>query len=83
MAAFFIGMDIYAAGLAGAKGLVSIQLFWLVGLLVFPLIAGAAIGNRRFLNSRPESFKRLALLLLVVVSSAGLLCTLLPMDINQ
>lgn len=77
LVAFFIGIDLYTCGIAATQGLIGIDLLLLAALMVIPLILGTALGSRHFDKARPQSFKRFALILLVLISSGGILRTLL------
>jgi uncharacterized protein len=64
--------DIYGTGVAAANGLVTGDVVLRTGLFAVPLLAGVAIGNKRFLKTSPDSFRRFTLLLLMVLASLGL-----------
>lgn len=64
---------LYASGVAALHGLVTGRTLVLFALLLAPLFAGNALGNRHFVRAGPESFRRLALGLLVVLSLSGLI----------
>jgi uncharacterized membrane protein YfcA len=65
--------DIYGTGIAAANGLVTGDVAARTLLFAIPLIAGVAIGNRQFLRTSPDSFRRFTLLLLMMLASLGLL----------
>jgi uncharacterized membrane protein YfcA len=50
--------------------------FWVL-VLVLPMLLGLLLGNRRFLRTDPERFRRVVLLLLAALSVAFLLRALL------
>ena len=78
MVAYLMGIDVYTCTLAGARGLISTEVIWLVGLLALPLLVGTALGSRGFVRTRPERFHRMALSLLVLIASVGLVRALWP-----
>lgn len=72
IAAFF-ATDIYALIFAGRHGLLQQDVFC-YGISALPiLICGVAIGQRLFSIASPEFFKKVALLLLLVLSITGIL----------
>lgn len=71
--AYLLFADIYASGIAALHGLLGARTFALAAVMLAPLILGNALGNRRFLKSEPESFRRFALVLLISLSVAGLI----------
>ncbi|MBC8258894.1 MAG: sulfite exporter TauE/SafE family protein [SAR324 cluster bacterium] len=77
LVAYFFFTDIYAVLLSGNQQLISAPLLWRTGLLILPLIIGIYLGHRRFVSSTPESFRKFALSLLIVLSLAGLVRGLL------
>jgi len=70
---YFMVGDVYGTAVAAAQGLVAGETLARAGALLLPLYLGVALGNRRFLKSPPETFRRLALLLLMGLSTLGLL----------
>jgi uncharacterized membrane protein YfcA len=70
---YFLGTDMVAAGFAAAYGLLTIETLLRALALLVPLALGVAIGKRRFAQSRPESFRRIVLILLMLLSIAGLI----------
>lgn len=70
--AYLLFADIYASGIAALHGLLGARTIALAAVMLVPLILGNALGNRRFLETAPESFRRFALLLLISLSAAGL-----------
>ncbi len=65
--------DIYGTGVAAANGLVTGEVALRTALFAVPLVAGVALGNRQFLKTSPESFRRFTLLLLIALASLGLI----------
>jgi len=70
---YFLGTDVVAAAVAASYGLVTAQVLLRTALLLVPLAAGIAIGNRRFLQTTPASFRRFVLVLLMLLALAGLM----------
>jgi uncharacterized membrane protein YfcA len=64
--------DIYGTGVAAANGLVTGDVAMRAVLFCVPLLAGVAVGNRQFLKTSPDSFRRFSLLLLMALASLGL-----------
>jgi hypothetical protein len=67
---YFIGTDSVATAMFASQGLIGIELLWRTLAFVPLLIAGVVLGNRRFLGTDPETFKRIALAVLVALSVA-------------
>ena len=70
---YFMLGDMYGTGVAAANDLVTSHVATRTALFSIPLIAGVAIGNRQFLKTSPESFRRFTLLLLMTLASLGLI----------
>ena len=68
--AFLFCSDIYATLLSGNQNLLSNELLARSILFLFPLVVGVAIGHRGFVKSSPESFRRFAIGLLILLSLA-------------
>ena len=62
--------DIYATLLSGSQNLLLNELLARSVLFLFPLVVGVAIGHRGFLKSSPESFRKFAIGLLILLSLA-------------
>lgn len=72
---YLLGLDLISAALAAMHGLYTREVgFW---VLVLPMLLGLLLGNRRFLRTDPERFRRFVLLLLAALSVAVLLRALL------
>ena len=63
----------FSFAVAGFNDLVTLEMVLRGALLSLPLVIGNALGNHRFLKASPESFRRFALVLLMTLSSLGLL----------
>ena len=70
LVAFLFCSDIYATLLSGSKNLLSNELLARSVLFLFPLVVGVAIGHRGFVKSSPESFRKFAIGLLILLSIA-------------
>lgn len=66
-------LGVYGSAALAIGGLLTLETLTRTALLCIPLFLGVAFGHRHFLRTSPESFRRFALLLLIVLSSAGLL----------
>jgi hypothetical protein len=75
--AYFMLIDFYGTGFAAANGLVTGDVVLRTVLFSIPLLAGVAMGNRQFLKTSPESFRRFTLILLMALASLGLIRGLL------
>jgi uncharacterized membrane protein YfcA len=75
--ACFLGIDAVGVGIAALAGLVPAESVVLVALLLPAMLVGTALGDRRFLGTTPETFRRVALLLLAALGLAGILRALL------
>ncbi len=64
--------DIYGTGVAWMNGLVTQEVLLRTALFCIPLFLGVWLGNRHFLATSPESFRRFTLILLIFLASAGL-----------
>lgn len=65
---YFIGTDSVATAMFAAQGLIDASVLWRTAVFVPILIAGVVVGNRGFLKTDPESFKRVALFVLMALS---------------
>ena len=68
--AFLFCSDIYATLLSRSQNLLSNELLARSVLFLFPLVVGVAIGHRGFVKSSPESFRKFAIGLLILLSIA-------------
>ncbi len=74
---YLLGLDLISAALAAMHGLYTREVGFWVLVLVLPMLLGLLLGNRRFLRTDPERFRRFVLLLLAALSVAVLLRALL------
>lgn len=62
--AFFLVTDSFGLAVAGAQGLVTWEVVRLAAVLALPVLVGLGLGQRRFLRTPPEAFRRVVLVLL-------------------
>ncbi len=65
-------IDVYGAGVAWAHGLMNVEVLQRTALFCIPLYLGVWAGHRHFVKTTPESFRRMTLILLMILASAGL-----------
>ena len=65
---YFIGTDSVATAMFAAEGLIDASVLWRTAVFLPILIVGVVVGNRGFLKTDPESFKRVALFVLMALS---------------
>ncbi len=70
--AFLFALDALALGLAGAQNLVTFEVLTLAAILAAPVLIGIWLGNRRFINTPPATFRRFVVILLALLSLAVL-----------
>ncbi len=70
MVAYIFIIDLYAVFLPGSQQLISTELLGRTVLFLIPLLVGIYIGHRSFIKTTPESFRKFALSLLIVLSLA-------------
>lgn len=73
LVAFFLIADGYALLLVGVGGLITTSTFLNAAFLVIPLVLGVGLGNWLFRRSNPAVFRRLALVLLMLLCLFGLI----------
>lgn len=71
--AIFFAMYVYGVGLSVFNGLISMTTVFIALILFIPMILGIILGQRQYLSSTPEAFRRFALLLLMALASVGIL----------
>jgi len=74
---FFLGTDIFATAMCSAHGLVTAQKLLFALMLFVPLVCGLYLGNRSFIHTPPEAFRKRVLILLCVLSFFALLRSVL------
>lgn len=70
---YLLLLGVYGVAVAQVQGLVATDTWLRAALLCLPMALGTALGHRRFVQAAPESFRRFALGLLVVLAVLGLL----------
>jgi hypothetical protein len=70
MVAYLFIIDLYAVFLPGSQQLISTELLGRTVIFLIPLLVGIYIGHRSFVKTTPESFRKFALSLLIVLSLA-------------
>lgn len=73
LVAYLFCTGVVTTTISGTRGLVTNEVLVLAGLCLIPLFIGVTLGNLQFVRAPPESFRRFALLLLVVLSILGLI----------
>ncbi len=66
--AFFLGTDSYGSVVAASQGLLTAEVLVRTALFLPVVLVGIAVGNRRFIRTAPETFRRFVLVLLAVLS---------------
>ena len=66
--AYFIGTDSVGTAMFAVQGLIDASVLWRTAVFLPVLIAGVVAGNRGFVKTDPESFKRVALFVLMALS---------------
>jgi len=72
LVAYFVVTDIYAMAWMGHQDLLTAEVISLSLLVLLPMVAGIVLGSWLFKRSGQGSFRKLALVLLLVVSTIGL-----------
>ena len=66
--AYFIGTDSVGTAMFAAQGLIDASVFWRTAVFLPVLTAGVVVGNRGFLETDPETFRKVALFVLMALS---------------
>jgi len=72
LVAYLFAGEIYAVSWLGGQDLISFTVVLRTLLFLPALVLGVSLGNRRFVRTPPESFRRFALWLLAIVCLLGL-----------
>ncbi|MEX0730127.1 MAG: sulfite exporter TauE/SafE family protein [Aquisalimonadaceae bacterium] len=72
LVAFLMLTDIYTLALASAFDLLNLSIFIMAGAMLPPLFAGVAVGRHVFAITTPAAFQRFVLILLALLSVAGI-----------
>ena len=65
---YFIGTDSVGTAMFAAQGLIDISVYWRTVVFLPILIVGVWVGNRGFIQTDPETFKKIALFVLMALS---------------
>ena len=65
---YFIGTDSVGTAMFAAQGLIATSVYWRTAVFLPILIAGVVVGNRGFVKTDPETFKKVALFVLMALS---------------
>jgi len=71
--AYFLGIDVMGLAMASIQGLTTSKTLLMTAVCLFPLYFGITIGSRMFIKTDKESFRHHVLILLIILSIAGLL----------
>ena len=66
---YFIGTDSVGTAMFAAQDLLPAEVLWRTALFLPVLLLGVSLGNRGFLKTDPETFKRIALFVLLALSA--------------
>jgi len=73
LVAYLFFSDIYASLISGTQHIISLELFWRTIIFLIPMTIGIYIGHKKFVQTSQESFRKFVLILLVILSLAGIL----------
>ena len=71
--AYFLGIDAMSLAMVSLQGLTTSRVLLLLIVCLLPLLFGIAVGSRLFIKVDKESFRHHVLILLIILSIAGLL----------
>ena len=71
--AYFFLLDLIGLGFLGHQGLISFDIFQMAILSLPVLLIGMYLGQRHFLGATPEGFRRVTLILLITLSTLGII----------
>jgi uncharacterized membrane protein YfcA len=71
--AYFLGIDSMSLVMASIHGLTKIQTLFLTAVCLVPLLLGIGVGSKMFIKIDKDSFRHHVLILLIILSIAGLL----------
>ncbi|MDX2448311.1 MAG: sulfite exporter TauE/SafE family protein [Desulfobacterales bacterium] len=71
--AYFLGIDVMSLALASIQGLTTFKTLQMTLFCLLPLYFGITVGSRMFLKTDKNSFRHHVLILLILLSIAGLL----------
>jgi uncharacterized membrane protein YfcA len=76
--AYFFGIDTMSLLLAWFQGLTTHKTVMAASVCLLPLLLGIAVGSRMFVKVDKDSFRKHVLILLCILSLAGLIRALAP-----
>lgn len=65
---YFIGTDSVGTAMFAAQGLIATSVYWRTAIFLPILIVGVVVGNRGYVKTDPETFKKVALFVLMALS---------------
>ena len=71
--AYFLGIDAMSLAMASIQGLTTFKTLQMTSICLIPLYLGITVGSRKFTKTDKESFRQHVLILLIILSVAGLL----------
>lgn len=71
--AYFLGIDGMSLLIASIHGLTTSKTLLMIAICLFPLYSGITVGSKMFIKTDKESFRHHVLVLLIILSVAGLL----------
>lgn len=75
---YFIGTDSVGTAMFAAQGLIDTSVYWRTVIFLPILIVGVWIGNHGFIKTNPETFKKIALFVLMALSVILFVRAILP-----
>lgn len=73
---FFLGTDSFGTAMCAAQGLITLEILWRTAMFIPIVLIGVSIGARRFLGTKPQTFRRMTLVLLMSLGMTLLVRTL-------
>jgi uncharacterized membrane protein YfcA len=71
--AYFLGIDAMSLAVASIQGLTTSKTLAMTAVCLLPLLLGITVGSRMFIKVDKKSFRHHVLILLIILSLAGLL----------
>jgi uncharacterized protein len=75
---FFLGTDSFGTAMFAAQGLITAEILWRTAVFIPIVLIGVSISARRFLGTKPETYRKVVLALLMGLSVALLARRLSP-----
>ncbi|MCG8433771.1 MAG: sulfite exporter TauE/SafE family protein, partial [Gammaproteobacteria bacterium] len=67
---YFIGTDTVGTAMFAVQGLIGAEVYWRTALFLPLLVAGVAAGHKGFVKTDQETFKKIALYILIALAAA-------------